>query len=313
MYLDALDLAIARISASGVVEPGTSPTSSIPCGIVDASGTLQDQINYDGFGNVILQTSPTFGDSFQFLGYQHDSALGLDYNLGRYYDPTTGRWNNQDVSDENPYQIDGNDPEKKAPPPQPACGVASITIQLNGTPAAASNRLGIYWNIIIKGTNLKMCEYTQFISNEVSMWDTQGTALTQEQVLAAYKDSRITYSKATNPFAKDVKDDGFGKGESWEQFTSDTEQTAKDHHVLNVPTYKDGDARKNYAFSRKVDLVDDVREKATKTIVKEEKWGYEFRNYTNPKPKSPVSSDTIAGIYTRYGITGAIDDIDHSK
>jgi hypothetical protein len=60
------------------------------------------------------------------------------------------------------------------------------------------NRFGIYWEIVIEGIQLTKCEYTQFISNNTSMWDEDGKALTNDQVLAAYKDSKkMPTTKAT--------------------------------------------------------------------------------------------------------------------
>ena len=65
---------------------------------------MQDQITYDGYGNVLAETNPSFGDRYKFTAREFDSATGLQYNRARYYDPAIGRWTSQD-----PLGFDGGD------------------------------------------------------------------------------------------------------------------------------------------------------------------------------------------------------------
>ena len=58
--------------------------------IIDAAGTIVDQIVYDSFGNVLSETNPTAGDRFKFTARELDAETGLYYYRARYYSPTTG-------------------------------------------------------------------------------------------------------------------------------------------------------------------------------------------------------------------------------
>ena len=76
---------------------------------------MQDTITYDGYGNVLTETNPSFGDRYKFTAREFDSATGLQYNRARYYDPTIGRWTSQDPlgfdgGDANLYRYVGNHP-----------------------------------------------------------------------------------------------------------------------------------------------------------------------------------------------------------
>jgi RHS repeat-associated protein len=64
--------------------------------LIDSSGNLQDTIAYDGFGNITSESASTFSDQYKYTGLALDSASGLYYGRGRYYDPRTGRWTTQD-------------------------------------------------------------------------------------------------------------------------------------------------------------------------------------------------------------------------
>ena len=55
-----------------------------------------DEKAYDGFGNIVSETSPGNGDKLGFTGRVYVSEIGLDYNRARYYDPVVGRWTSQD-------------------------------------------------------------------------------------------------------------------------------------------------------------------------------------------------------------------------
>jgi RHS repeat-associated protein len=83
--------------------------------IVSESGVVQDQINYDPFGNVLYESTPANGDRFKFQGGEFDANLDL-YRFGeRWEDPVNGRWFSRDpagfaAGDDNLYRFINNDP-----------------------------------------------------------------------------------------------------------------------------------------------------------------------------------------------------------
>ena len=105
LYLDAIDAIIARTTvATGAAAWYLTDRLGSVRGLTDATGALQDQITYDGYGNVTAETNPSFGDRYKFTAREFDSATGLQYNRARYYDPAIGRWTSQD-----PLGFDGGD------------------------------------------------------------------------------------------------------------------------------------------------------------------------------------------------------------
>ena len=83
--------------------------------IVNTSGTVLDHVVYDSFGDVTSETNPSNGDRFKFAGMEYDSATGQYYDRARYYDPATGRFDEQDPSgysagDMDLYRYVGNGP-----------------------------------------------------------------------------------------------------------------------------------------------------------------------------------------------------------
>jgi RHS repeat-associated protein len=72
--------------------------------VVDSStGTVLQRMDYDEFGNVILDTNPGF-QPFGFAGGIYDRDTGLVRHGVRDYDPETGRWTAKD-----PIKFDGGD------------------------------------------------------------------------------------------------------------------------------------------------------------------------------------------------------------
>jgi RHS repeat-associated protein len=64
--------------------------------IVDVNtGAIAQRMDYDEFGNVILDTNPGF-QPFGFAGGLYDSLTGLVRFGVRDYDPETGRWTTKD-------------------------------------------------------------------------------------------------------------------------------------------------------------------------------------------------------------------------
>jgi len=67
------------------------------------SGAIVQRMDYDEFGNVILDTNPGF-QPFGFAGGIYDRDTGLVRHGARDYDPETGRWTAKD-----PIRFDGGD------------------------------------------------------------------------------------------------------------------------------------------------------------------------------------------------------------
>jgi RHS repeat-associated protein len=83
--------------------------------IVDsATGTITQEIEYDAFGRVVLDTNPGF-QPFGFAGGLYDPDTGLVRFGARDYDAVTGRWTGKDPigfagGQTNLYAYIGNDP-----------------------------------------------------------------------------------------------------------------------------------------------------------------------------------------------------------
>src|SRR6185437_10606605 len=82
-------------------------------GIVNASGSLVDSINYDAFGNVTGQSDSALTGNIGYAGMYVDPVTGLSRTPNREYDPSTGRWIQVDpngflAGDDNLYRYVGN-------------------------------------------------------------------------------------------------------------------------------------------------------------------------------------------------------------
>lgn len=67
--------------------------------VVDSSGLIIKRIDYDSFGNVILDTNPSFKIPIGFAGGLYDPDTGLVRFGMRDYDPAIGRWTAKDPID----------------------------------------------------------------------------------------------------------------------------------------------------------------------------------------------------------------------
>ena len=97
--------------------------------VVDNTGAVIDTIGYDGYGNVVRDTSPTTGGSYKAFGYRFDSETGWyrpDPSTGCQYVPPSGRWPSRDPigfipGDVNLYRYVGNAPTNQVDPLALAC------------------------------------------------------------------------------------------------------------------------------------------------------------------------------------------------
>jgi|GEM_PF-3165032 len=64
--------------------------------VTDVNGSIVKRIDYDSFGNIIVDTDPAFEVPFGFAGGLHDRDTGLVRFGFRDYDPETGRWTAKD-------------------------------------------------------------------------------------------------------------------------------------------------------------------------------------------------------------------------
>ena len=64
--------------------------------VAEGSGNVVKEIGYDAFGNVVVDTNPSFPVPFGFAGGLHDRDTGLVRFGYRDYDPDTGRWTAKD-------------------------------------------------------------------------------------------------------------------------------------------------------------------------------------------------------------------------
>ena len=90
-------------------------------GVTNVSGSLVDQVTYDGFGNIVSETSASNGGSLMFQGMFMDRATGEDIAAERQYNPTTGDWTTPDPSgfaggSANLYEFAGNNAMNKVDP-----------------------------------------------------------------------------------------------------------------------------------------------------------------------------------------------------
>jgi RHS repeat-associated protein len=133
-YLDGVDQVFARIDSSGNAAWYLPDRMGSIRDITDATGTVQDHINYDGFGNVTYESNPNsaYSDRYRWTGREFDSETGLQFNRDRYYDPKSGRWISQD-----PIGFSAADP--------------NLYRYVRNTPANYRDPNGQFWTVVIGG------------------------------------------------------------------------------------------------------------------------------------------------------------------
>lgn len=121
--------------------------------IVDISdGSIAQQIDYNSFGNILLDTNPNF-QPFAFAGGLYDSETGLIRFGARDYDPQIGRWTSKDPilfdgGDSNLFGYVSNDPVNAIDPsgliiPPPVIGAIAGGIW-GGISAAIAGETSLY-------------------------------------------------------------------------------------------------------------------------------------------------------------------------
>jgi len=93
-----VDEILARTSAGGTTAWYLPDKLGSVRDIVSTSGSEQDHVVYDSFGNILTETNATNGDRFKFAGMEYDSATGQYYDRARGYSATLGRFTSLDPS-----------------------------------------------------------------------------------------------------------------------------------------------------------------------------------------------------------------------
>ena len=139
-----------------------------------ATGTtsVANHLEYNSFGQMLRQTNPTTGNAaavdclFGFTGRPLDKASGLQNNLNRWYDSSTGRWIIPDptgfaAGDTNEYRYVGNSPANGRDPTglaqkTVATGVKGIKFFIEWLPEKATGEIKI---LTKRGTPLAIAKY----------------------------------------------------------------------------------------------------------------------------------------------------------
>ncbi|MFO0852423.1 MAG: RHS repeat-associated core domain-containing protein [Gemmataceae bacterium] len=122
-----VDQPLARVAAGQAGWYLTDARGSVRA-VTDGSGAVTGTRDYAPFG-AVTATAGAGLDRYAWTGREWDSALGLEYNRARVYDPGAGRWLSEDpagfaAGDPNLYRYAGNsptnatDPSGLQPPPR---------------------------------------------------------------------------------------------------------------------------------------------------------------------------------------------------
>ena len=65
--------------------------------VLDQDGTVENEYDYDAFGNAITEKE-TVSNPYRYAGYYQDSESGLYYLQSRYYNPRTARFLTEDTA-----------------------------------------------------------------------------------------------------------------------------------------------------------------------------------------------------------------------
>ena len=96
---DSVDGLAAKETGSGTVSWYLTDRLGSVIALTALTGTVLDKRGYDGYGNIVSETSPSNGDAWGYTGRLFEATVGLQYNRARWYNPTTGTWTTQDPLD----------------------------------------------------------------------------------------------------------------------------------------------------------------------------------------------------------------------
>ena len=115
LFSNAVDQVLARYRVGTGVNWHLSDRLGTVHDIVDNSGNIVNHVEYDSFGNIIMESNPENGDRYKFTGREYDSESETYYYRARNYDPSTGRFTSIDpvgfyAGDSNLYRYVSNSP-----------------------------------------------------------------------------------------------------------------------------------------------------------------------------------------------------------
>jgi RHS repeat-associated protein len=122
LYLDGLAQPFARIDSSGNAAWYLPDHLGSVRDVENSAGTMVlDHLDYDAYGNISNETNAANGDRYKYAAAQFDSLTKLQLDGGRWYNPATGRWLEQDplglaAGDANLYRYVGNSPTNATDP-----------------------------------------------------------------------------------------------------------------------------------------------------------------------------------------------------
>ena len=135
--------------------------------VMSGTGSPSDRYSYDPYGNVI-SSSGSVANPWQFAGGYADSSTGLLKFGNRYYDPTTGRWTQEDVlsgnvsnpQSLNRYVYAGDDPINNVDPSGKdlfgdivgaVAGVVGLGVAITGAFVASPILIGVGIGLAVYG------------------------------------------------------------------------------------------------------------------------------------------------------------------
>jgi len=107
--------------------------------VIDAAGNVVKRLDYDSYGNLLLDSNPAFDLPFGFAGGMSDPAHEWLRFGARDYQPSTGRWTATDpirfAGGDNLYTYVANDPVNR----RDRLGLESFTALITNPPASIPN------------------------------------------------------------------------------------------------------------------------------------------------------------------------------
>jgi RHS repeat-associated protein len=151
---------LAREDESGGVLWGLADNLGSIRLVTDSEGSIVNEIVYDTFGNVVLESSEAIEFRFGYTGQELDEETGLSYYGARYYDAAVGEFISEDTigfegGDVNLYRYVSNSPTNYTDPsgnfrlslgPPPVTSPSPVTPPPGvgvGTGAAAGTEAGL--------------------------------------------------------------------------------------------------------------------------------------------------------------------------
>jgi len=121
LYGPDLDMILADEPSSGQVLWSLADQLGTVRDLLDTTGTVQNHLQYDSFGQIIGQSNPDVARAFAFTGREWDTEAGLYYYRARYYDPVIGRFISEDplgfsAGDTNLFRYVANNPVNHTDP-----------------------------------------------------------------------------------------------------------------------------------------------------------------------------------------------------